>query len=56
MSKKWVQVNFPRSLIEKIDELIANGTVFYANRNQFCTSILINEVNKIIENNHVEDP
>lgn len=46
---KWIQVNFPRVLIEKIDKLIEDGSVFYANRNQFCTSVLINEVNKIIE-------
>ena len=46
---KWVQVNFPRTLIEKIDELLANGELMYANRNQFCTAILINEVNRIVE-------
>ena len=48
-SGKWVQVNFPRTLIEKIDELLASGELMYANRNQFCTSILINEVNRIVE-------
>lgn len=49
--KKWVQVNLPKNLVAKIDELIENEDVFYANRNQFCASILIKEVEKIIDRN-----
>ena len=49
--RKWVQVNLPKNLVAKIDELIENEDVFYANRNQFCASVLIKEVDKIIDRN-----
>lgn len=52
MSKtKWVQVNFPSQLIEKIDEMIEKKEVYYANRNQFCTAVLIREIEKVIDRN-----
>lgn len=47
----WVQINVPKPLIEKIDEMIANNELFYANRNQFCTSVLIKEIEKVIDRN-----
>jgi len=47
----WVQINVPKPLIEKIDEMIANNELLYANRNQFCTSVLIKEIEKVIDRN-----
>ncbi len=49
--RNWVQVNLPRLLVEKIDELIESRQAFYANRNQFCAAVLIKEVERIIDRN-----
>ena len=49
ISDKWIQINIPRVLANKIDELIASGKCFYPNRNQFAASVLIKEVEKIID-------
>ena len=49
--RNWVQVNLPRLLVEKIDELIETQAAFYANRNQFCAAVLIKEVERIIDRN-----
>jgi metal-responsive CopG/Arc/MetJ family transcriptional regulator len=46
---KWIQINIPRSLAKKIDELISEGKCFYPNRNQFAAAVLIKEVEKIID-------
>lgn len=49
--RNWMQINLPTQLVAKIDELIENKEVFYANRNQFCASVLIKEVEAIIDRN-----
>lgn len=49
--RKWVQINLPRKLVEKIDEMIADEATLYANRNQFCSAVLIKEIEKIIDRN-----
>lgn len=46
---KWIQINIPRSLALKIEELIEEGKCFYPNRNQFAAAVLIREVEKIID-------
>ncbi len=46
---KWIQINIPRTLAAKMDELINEGKCFYPNRNQFAAAVLIREVEKIID-------
>lgn len=46
---KWIQINIPRTLAVKIQELIDEGKCFYPNRNQFAAAVLIKEVEKIID-------
>ena len=46
---KWVQINLPKNLVKKIDELIADGKCFYPNRNQFAAAVLIKEIERIID-------
>ncbi len=49
--RNWVQVNLPTLLVKKIDELIEKEWIIYANRNQFCASVLINAVESVIDRN-----